>query len=202
MRRGIVSGRVALLPRSAEIQPLVAPIRPSPTWSPASEGSLQKKLGRIFEPFSPACVDATEVQRPSGLPVRAWHSASSEVANGRGPRGPSGGYRPLRLLAAQGTDPFDCVGVLWVGRSALHKMPEQWPRGAKCCGPTALDGYSVGMIYVGDGADKEFPRWGPRTVQRAGRSRAGTGENDGPGATFRGTGGDSEHFRDICAPVP
>src|SRR2546423_1707720 len=29
-RRGIVSGRVALLPRSTEIQPFVAPIRPSP----------------------------------------------------------------------------------------------------------------------------------------------------------------------------
>src|SRR3954465_9263354 len=29
-RRGIVSGRVALLPRSTEIQPHVAPIRPSP----------------------------------------------------------------------------------------------------------------------------------------------------------------------------
>ncbi|CAL5425771.1 unnamed protein product [Camellia sinensis] len=29
-RRGIVSGRVALLPRSTEIQPRVAPIRPSP----------------------------------------------------------------------------------------------------------------------------------------------------------------------------
>ena len=29
-RRGIVSGRVALLPRSTEIQPYVAPIRPSP----------------------------------------------------------------------------------------------------------------------------------------------------------------------------
>ena len=29
-RRGIVSGRVALLPRSTEIQPCVAPIRPSP----------------------------------------------------------------------------------------------------------------------------------------------------------------------------
>ena len=30
MRQGIVSGRVALLPRSTEIQPFVAPIRPSP----------------------------------------------------------------------------------------------------------------------------------------------------------------------------
>ncbi|WZY70843.1 hypothetical protein YC2023_003083 [Brassica napus] len=29
-RRGIVSGRVALLPRSTEIQPFVAKIRPSP----------------------------------------------------------------------------------------------------------------------------------------------------------------------------
>ena len=29
-RRGIVSGRVALLPRSTEIQPFVASIRPSP----------------------------------------------------------------------------------------------------------------------------------------------------------------------------
>ena len=29
-RQGIVSGRVALLPRSTEIQPFVAPIRPSP----------------------------------------------------------------------------------------------------------------------------------------------------------------------------
>lgn len=33
-RRGIVSGRVALLPRSTEIQPYVAPIRPSPTQTP------------------------------------------------------------------------------------------------------------------------------------------------------------------------
>src|SRR6185503_19180298 len=30
MRRGIISGRVALLPRSTEIQPRVARIRPSP----------------------------------------------------------------------------------------------------------------------------------------------------------------------------
>ncbi|GLT35352.1 hypothetical protein SLA2020_098140 [Shorea laevis] len=30
MRRGIVSGRVALLPRSTEIQPFIASIRPSP----------------------------------------------------------------------------------------------------------------------------------------------------------------------------
>lgn len=30
-RRGIVSGRVALLPRSTEIQPFVASIRPSPS---------------------------------------------------------------------------------------------------------------------------------------------------------------------------
>ena len=32
-RRGIVSGRVALLPRSTEIQPYVASIRPSPKFS-------------------------------------------------------------------------------------------------------------------------------------------------------------------------
>ena len=34
MRQGIVSGRVALLPRSTEIQPFVAPIRPSPRNKP------------------------------------------------------------------------------------------------------------------------------------------------------------------------
>ena len=33
-RRGIVSGRVALLPRSTEIQPFVASIRPSPKTTP------------------------------------------------------------------------------------------------------------------------------------------------------------------------
>ncbi len=33
MRQGIVSGRVALLPRSTEIQPYVASIRPSPQYS-------------------------------------------------------------------------------------------------------------------------------------------------------------------------
>jgi hypothetical protein len=36
-RRGIVSGRVALLPRSTEIQPHVARIRPSPIPSISSE---------------------------------------------------------------------------------------------------------------------------------------------------------------------
>src|SRR5436189_4397511 len=35
-RRGIVSGRVALLPRSTEIQPLVAQIRPPPPPPPTS----------------------------------------------------------------------------------------------------------------------------------------------------------------------
>ena len=40
-RQGIVSGRVALLPRSTEIQPFVAKIRPSPK-------SLQKKQSPIL----------------------------------------------------------------------------------------------------------------------------------------------------------
>lgn len=38
-RRGIVSGRVALLPRSTEIQPHVARIRPSPKYSVRRVGS-------------------------------------------------------------------------------------------------------------------------------------------------------------------
>lgn len=41
-RRGIVSGRVALLPRSTEIQPCVASIRPSPF-----------NIKKIFFPLDP-----------------------------------------------------------------------------------------------------------------------------------------------------
>ena len=48
-RRGIVSGRVALLPRSVEIQPLVASIRPSSSNYPiraAKRGGLITRTGR------------------------------------------------------------------------------------------------------------------------------------------------------------
>src|SRR3954465_11248919 len=42
-RRGIVSGRVALLPRSTEIQPHVARIRPSPNSSLLQKGSTLRE---------------------------------------------------------------------------------------------------------------------------------------------------------------
>ena len=47
-RRGIVSGRVALLPRSTEIQPCVASVRPSPLSSPNPSFKISSKL---FAPF-------------------------------------------------------------------------------------------------------------------------------------------------------
>jgi hypothetical protein len=54
-RRGIVRGRVALLPRSSEIQPFVAQIRPSPLPSPDQISYLppdyeviKQKLGAIL----------------------------------------------------------------------------------------------------------------------------------------------------------
>lgn len=46
-RRGIVSGRVALLPRSTEIQPHVARIRPSPLNTPLPSGSPNTRTSTL-----------------------------------------------------------------------------------------------------------------------------------------------------------
>lgn len=50
-RRGIVSGRVALLPRSTEIQPFVAQIRPSPQPSNTSP----RNPPNILNPWEKGC---------------------------------------------------------------------------------------------------------------------------------------------------
>ena len=50
-RRGIVSGRVALLPRSAEIQPFVAPIRPSPLSQPKLPPTFSRNDTGVHLPY-------------------------------------------------------------------------------------------------------------------------------------------------------
>ena len=48
MRQGIVSGRVALLPRSTEIQPRVTRIRPSPFHSHSHHQARTRYDGQIY----------------------------------------------------------------------------------------------------------------------------------------------------------
>ena len=89
-RRGIVSGRVALLPRSTEIQPLVARIRPSRTTRPSvkARGTREgfRVLGEIFETFPTPRAGASVgfIRSTSGF-VRS--SAARCVRAVRTPRG-------------------------------------------------------------------------------------------------------------------
>ena len=65
-RLGIVSGRVALLPRSTEIQPIVASIRPPPRRESARPGVAAGPSARVSRPVTAKFVGRREGARCGG----------------------------------------------------------------------------------------------------------------------------------------
>ena len=114
-RRGIVSGRVALLPRSTEIQPYVAPIRPSPFFpSPQSRCEV--------------CVRTRHDENTGGC----WHGKGGRHHQLRGEaRPPTGEYLSKhrrvqlpRLLASAGRQLVDILEKpTWYNGDVLQGKP-------------------------------------------------------------------------------